>query len=128
MYAILKHTHLLIIVIAFIVFFLRGILMMRDSTATNHMLFKIAPHILYTLLIGTGIWLALIQNFSPMAQPWLLAKIIALVVYIMLGVLTFKHANARVRKILWLLGLIVFAYMASVATSKNALGFFAALF
>lgn len=127
MYAILKHSHLLIIAIAFLAFFLRGLLMMRSSPAANHKLFKILPHILYTLLIATGIALAVELHFSPMQQPWLLAKIIALVVYVVLGVLTFKHPKLAVRKFLWLLNLAVFAYIASVAMSKNPLGFFAAV-
>jgi uncharacterized membrane protein SirB2 len=127
MYAILKHGHLLIIAIAFIVFFVRGILMMQNSRATNHKFFKITPHILYTLLLATGIGLAVTQNFSPMQQPWLLAKIIALVIYVILGVLTFKHSNPTSRKVLWLLAMIVFVYMVSVALSKNPLGFFASV-
>lgn len=125
MYAILKHSHLLIIAIAFIVFFVRGVLMMQSSSATNHKFFKVTPHILYTILLGTGIGLAVLQNFSPMQQPWLLAKLIALVVYVILGVLTFKHSNPTIRKILWLLAMIIFVYMASVALNKNPLGFFA---
>ncbi|HWV16084.1 MAG TPA: SirB2 family protein [Cellvibrio sp.] len=127
MYAILKHSHLLIIVIAFVAFFARGILMMRGSPAANAKAFKIVPHILYTLLIATGVGLALTLHFSPMQQPWLMAKIIALVLYVVLGVLTFKHPKLAVRKLFWLLSLTVFAYMASVATSKNPLGFFAHL-
>lgn len=127
MYAILKHSHLLIITIAFIAFFVRGLLMMLNSPAASHKLFKVLPHILYTLLLVTGIWLAVILHFSPMQQPWLLAKIIALVVYVVLGVLTFKHSNPAVRKILWLLNLTVFLYIVSVAMSKNPLGFFAGL-
>lgn len=128
MYAILKHSHLLIIAIAFIMFFIRGILMMRHSPATNHKIFIVLPHIFYTLLLGTGIALAVILHFSPMQQPWLLAKIIALILYIVLALMTFKHPNLGTRKIFWLLSLVVFAYIVSVAISKNVLGFFAAAF
>jgi len=128
MYAILKHSHLLIISLAFIAFFLRGILMMCNSAAANHKVFKVLPHILYTLLLVTGVGLAVILHVSPLQQPWLLAKIIALIVYVLLAVLTFKHPSPTMRKILWLLALSVFAYMVSVALSKNALGFFATLF
>lgn len=127
MYAILKHSHLLIIVIAFIAFFLRGILMMRQSPLANARLFRIVPHIFYTLLIATGVGLAWVLHYSPMQQPWLMAKIIALVVYVVLAVLTFKQPKLAVRKLLWLLALVVFAYMVSVATSKNPLGFLASL-
>jgi uncharacterized membrane protein SirB2 len=126
MYIILKHSHLLVIAIAFIVFFVRGILMIRNSNTSSHKFFKIAPHILYLLLIGTGIGLAIQQNISPSAQPWLQAKLFALVLFILLGVFAFKHSKPTIRTILWSLALVVFAYMASVAQSKNVLGFFAA--
>lgn len=124
MYAILKHSHLLILALSFLTFFVRGIFMMRDSKTANHKIFKIVPHIFYTLLIVTGIGLAIQLHYSPMQHPWLIAKIIALGVYIVLGVLTFKHANAVTRKILWALTLTVFIYIISVAQSKNPLGFF----
>ena len=124
---ILKHTHLTAMLISFLLFFVRGCLMMRESNASKHRAFLIAPHIVNLLLIGTGIGLAVVMHFNPANQPWLAVKLVSLVVYIILGVLTFKHPALKVRKILWLLALIVFAFIVSVALSKNPLGFFAAL-
>jgi uncharacterized membrane protein SirB2 len=124
---ILKHTHLTALLVSFLLFFIRGSLMMRESTASKHRVFLIAPHIVNLLLIGTGIGLSVVLHFNPANQPWLAVKLIALAVYIILGVLTFKHPVLKVRKILWLMALIVFAFIVSVALSKNPLGFFAAL-
>jgi uncharacterized membrane protein SirB2 len=56
-----------------------------------------------------------------------MAKLIALVFYIALGVLTFKHPRLLMRKFFWLVALLVFAFMVSVARSKNPWGFLAAL-
>jgi uncharacterized membrane protein SirB2 len=128
MYALLKHAHLLIIAIAFLVFVTRGIFMMRNNTLAYHKIFNIIPHIFYTLLIATGIGLAIQQHLSPLEQPWLLAKLIALVVFVILGVLAFKHPSLLIRKVLWLFALVVFIYIASVAQSKNPLGFLSHLF
>ena len=128
MYAILKHIHLLALALSFAAFFIRGILMMRQSPVAKHRAFLIAPHIISTLLIASGIALAVTMHLSPSTQPWLVAKMVALVVYIVLGVMTFKHPKLAVRKILWLLALSVFAYIVSVARSKNPMGFFALLF
>lgn len=128
MYAILKHTHLTALLISFTLFFIRGILMMRESNASNNRVFLIAPHIVNLILIGTGICLAVVLHLNPTDQPWLTVKLIALVVYIVLGVLTFKHSSMATRKALWISALIVFAFIISVAINKNPLGFLAPIF
>ncbi len=124
---ILKHTHLTALALSFLLFFIRGYLMMRESSASKHRAFIIAPHIVNLLLIGSGIALAVVMHFNPANQPWLAIKLVALVVYIALGILTFKHPVLKIRKILWIFALIVFAFIVSVAQSKNPLGFFANL-
>jgi len=127
MYEILKHTHLTALVISFLLFFARGYLMMRECDSAKHKVFLIAPHIVNLILIISGISLAVLLHFNPANQPWLASKLVALVIYIALGILTFKHPKLQVRKILWLLALVVFAFIVSVAASKNPLGFFAGL-
>lgn len=128
MYEILKHTHLTALAISFLLFFVRGCLMMRESTSAKHKIFLIAPHIVNLVLIVSGISLAVLLHLNPASQPWLATKLVALVIYIALGIATFKHPKLQVRKILWLLALIVFAFIVSVAESKNPLGFLAGLF
>jgi len=128
MYEILKHTHLTALALSFLLFFIRGLLMMRESPLGKHRALIITPHVINLLLIGSGISLAVFMHLSPGNQPWLLVKLVALVFYIALGVLTFKHPKLFVRKIFWLLALIIFAFIVSVAQSKNPLGFFAKLF
>lgn len=125
MYEILKHTHLTALAVSFLLFFARGILMMRESSNASNKLFLITPHIINFILIASGIWLAVTLHLTPSTQPWLVAKLIALVVYIALGIATFKHPKLLVRKILWIAALVVFAFIVSIAKSKNPLGFFA---
>jgi uncharacterized membrane protein SirB2 len=127
MYEILKHMHLTALAISFLLFFVRGYLMMRESNVAKHKIFLIASHIINLILIVSGIALAVFLHLNPAHQPWLATKLVALVIYIALGILTFKHPKLKVRKILWLAALIVFAFIVSVAESKNPLGFFASL-
>ncbi len=128
MYDILKHTHLTVLALSFLLFFVRGYLMMRESPISKHRALLITPHIVNLLLIGSGIGLAVFLHLSPGNQPWLAVKLVALILYIALGILTFKHPKLAVRKILWLSALIVFAFIVSVAQSKNPYGFFARFF
>jgi len=55
-----------------------------------------------------------------------MAKIIALVVYIGVGLVALRFGRTKkIRTVAWLLGMSIFVYIASVAVSKSALGWFA---
>lgn len=124
MYLLLKHLHLTFVALSFLAFLGRGILMFINSALLDKKLLKIAPHIINTIMLLSGIILTVHLGLSPGEHSWLLAKIIGLVVYIGLGVMAFKVPNALARKVLWVDALIVFAYIVSVAITKNPLGFF----
>lgn len=124
MYLLLKHLHLTFVALAFLVFLVRGILLFMNSVLLDKKLLKIAPHIINTIMLISGIVLAVHLGISPGEHSWLMAKIIGLVVYIGLGVAAFKVPNALARKVLWVDAIIVFAYIASVAITKSPMGFF----
>lgn len=124
MYLALKHIHLTFVFLSLLAFFVRGLWLFMNSSMLTKKWVKILPHIISTILLVSGIVLAVHLGMSPGSQPWLMAKIIGLVVYIALGVAAFKVPNPTARKLLWVIALIVFAYMVSVAMSKNPAGFF----
>lgn len=124
MYLALKHLHLTFVALSLLAFFVRGIWLFMNSSMLSKKWVKILPHIISTILLVSGIVLAVHLSMSPGSQPWLMAKIIGLVVYIGLGVAAFKVSNSTARKLLWVSALIVFAYIVSVAISKSPLGFF----
>jgi uncharacterized membrane protein SirB2 len=123
MYLILKHLHMTMAGLSFIGFFIRGIWMWQQSPLLQKKLVKILPHIIDTLLLVSAFALAITLKYTPGAHPWLMTKIVLLVVYIILGIIAFKNANPRVRKLSWLVALVVFIYIFSVAMTKNPLGF-----
>jgi uncharacterized membrane protein SirB2 len=88
---------------------------------------RVAPHIVDTLLLASGLTLAfLIQQYPFYNSDWLTAKVIGLVVYIGLGVTLFRGPRSRaVRAMVGLMAVLVFAYIVSVALSKQPLGLFA---
>jgi uncharacterized membrane protein SirB2 len=123
-YLALKHIHLTFVFLSLLTFFVRGLWLFMNSSMLTKKWVKILPHIISTILLVSGIVLAVHLGMSPGSQPWLMAKIIGLVVYIGLGVAAFKVPNPTLRKLLWVIALVVFAYMVSVAMSKNPMGFF----
>ena len=74
--------------------------------------------------IVSAIMMLVVWRLSPLENPWLGAKIIALLVYIGLGMVALRFGRTRrVRVGAWLLALITAGYIVSVAYSKNPLGF-----
>jgi len=121
---LLKTIHVACALLSISGFMIRGILMLRDSAMLQMRLIKIAPHIIDTLLLGSAIWLAVQYGLSPGDNPWLLAKIIALLVYIGLGTVALKRGKTKqIRIMAWLAALLVFAYIVVVAVTKSALVF-----
>ena len=123
---IIKTIHVTCALISFAGFFVRGIWMLRDSTLLQQRWVKTTPHIVDTLLLVSAIILAVQFRFSPLEQPWLMVKIIALLVYIGAGMVALRFGRSKtVRLYAWLFGLATILYIMSVATSKSVLGWFA---
>jgi uncharacterized membrane protein SirB2 len=121
-----KIIHVSCVVLSFAGFFIRGIWMLRDSTLLKLRWVKIIPQIVDTLLLLSAITLAVQLQFSPMQQPWLMAKIIALLVYIGVGLVALRLGpSKRVRLFAWLSGLVIFGYIFSVAMTKSVMGWLA---
>jgi uncharacterized membrane protein SirB2 len=124
MYIALKHSHLLFVFLTLALFVLRGIWLFTQSPLLQKKIAKILPHVFSLFLLVSGVAVSVLLGFSPSNQPWILAKLIALVVFIALGIITFKAANKSVGKISWVSALAVYAYIISVAITKTPLGFF----
>ena len=123
---VIKAIHVACVVLSFAGFFTRGILMLKDSTLLHLRWVKITPQLVDTLLLVSAIILAVQLRFSPLEQPWLMAKIIALLVYIGVGLVALRFGRSkRIRLFAWLAGLVIFAYIVSVAMSKSVMGWLA---
>jgi uncharacterized membrane protein SirB2 len=115
-----KYVHVLTVAVSFALFFLRGVWMMRDSGMLGRRWVRVLPHVNDTVLLAAGVWLAFMLRLSPAANPWLTAKLAALVAYIALGTLALRPGRPRpVRIAAWAAALAVFAYMAAVAATRS---------
>lgn len=123
MYLMLKHLHMTFALLTALSFLLRGIWMLRGSAWLQRKPVRILPHIIDTFLLITGVVIAVYIGYKPSEQPWLMAKLIAVVVYIGLGVLTFRHPARGVRIGSWIAALLVLIYIAKVAVTKTPLPF-----
>ena len=123
-YALLKQLHLTTIAITLTLFLLRGAWMMMDSPRLKARWVRIVPHVNDTLLLASGIGLAVLLQQYPLVHGWLTAKFFALIAYIVLGTVALKRGKTKTRRIAaWIAALLVFGYMAAVAIAHDPLPF-----
>jgi uncharacterized membrane protein SirB2 len=121
-FIMLKAVHLFCAAISYVLFFVRGIWSLRGSPKLQQRWVKVVPHVVDTLLLGSAIALAVVLHVSPLAAPWLLAKIIALLLYIALGAVAIKRGKTlRIRLLAWLAAQLVFFYIVATAITHDPL-------
>lgn len=75
------------------------------------------PHLIDTLLFASGISLAVMAGFSPQNSAWLLFKLIALLAYIMFGMLAMKKSGTT-QWLGYIVATTAVIYMIFAATQK----------
>lgn len=125
-YALLKLVHQTAVVLSVGGFFARGIGALRAAAWVRTRLVRTLPHVVDTVLLASALGLAWLLQVNPLTTPWLAAKIAGLLLYIGLGMLALKPGRSTpVRAAAWFAALATFAYIVSVAITKNPAGPFA---
>jgi len=106
-------------------FTLRGYWLATDNPRLQQKVAKRLPHIVDTVLLGSAVGMLFIWQTSPFAFTWLTAKIVALLVYIGLGMIALRFGRSKeVRIAAWLAAMFTVFYIVSVALTKSPWGFF----
>jgi len=126
MYFAIKHLHVACVILSGTGFFFRGLLMLNDSPLAEQRWLKILPHFNDTVLLAAALTLAVMVGQYPFVAAWVTAKVFGLLGYVILGSLALKTGRSKkVRVICWLLALLVFCYIVSVALTHDPRGFLA---
>lgn len=122
-YLALKHLHVTCVVLSGTGFVLRGWWMLQDSPLLRQRWVRVVPHVVDTLLLGSAISMAVISAQYPFALDWLTAKLFGLLAYIVFGSLALKRGRTKAqRAVFFVCALGAFAYIVSVALTRNPLG------
>ncbi|GMR20375.1 MAG: SirB2 family protein [Gammaproteobacteria bacterium] len=115
-----KSIHVLCALLSISGFIVRGIWMIQGSPQLQRRWVKIAPHIIDTILLGSAIILVVSLQQYPFVHGWLTAKVVALLLYIMLGVMALRPNHHRPQRIMaWCAALTVYAYIVAVAVTRQ---------
>jgi len=125
-YLILKALHVTSAAASLALFVIRGSWMVWAPERLRQRWVKVAPHLVDTVLLLSAI--ALVWQLGGLVvlrtQSWLVAKIVALLFYILLGSMALKRARTlRTRFVTFFAAIAVFGYIVCVAIVKSPYAF-----
>jgi len=118
----LKTLHLSFIFLSLISFVGRVILSEINPVLLKRKVFNITPHIINTLLIGSGIALVIQGDWLSGDYGWIVSKLLVLIVYIGLGIFVMKHQGAS-KWLAFIAAMACIVYIGIVAVTKNTFFF-----
>ncbi len=120
-YTDIRLLHIASASISISLFLLRGVLQFTGIEWRRWRLLRIAPHVNDTVLLAAAIALSLYSQQYPLAQGWLTAKVLALLLYIGLGSIAFRVGLPRAQQAAaFLAALSTVAYIVVVAVTRSA--------
>jgi uncharacterized membrane protein SirB2 len=120
----IKQLHIATVGFNIAFFLLRYLWMLRHSPLAGRPWPRLLSQVNDSLLLGAGIALAWMLRQYPLGVPWLTAKLLALLAYILFGTLALKRGRSRrVRAVSGLLALASAGYLVAVAMTRSPLPF-----
>ncbi len=124
-YLAIKHLHATAACLSLLFFIVRAYWSVSESTQLKTKFVRITPHIIDTIFLVSGLALAA-QLGAAAGQPWLITKIVLLIVYIILGVYAIKRGKTpKSRAVAACLAVLVFLYIIGVAIHHSPASWFA---
>jgi len=120
-YLALKHSHMAIALVSIILFYVRSFSRMGSGSLAKNKLVFIGSHSIDTLLIVSAIGLMAMAKINPLEQLWLLEKIILVIVYIVVGIISAKQTTTVAKVVFLVLNTAVILAIGYLATAKTPL-------
>jgi uncharacterized membrane protein SirB2 len=118
----IKHLHLTFVLLSICSFVGRVILSEIRPSFLKMKAMKIAPHVIDTLLLVSGITLVFQGQWLSAEYGWIIGKIVALFGYVGFGVMTMRSQGSN-RWMAFTGAIACFIYIGIVAVTKNAFFF-----
>ena len=127
-YPQIKWIHVVDVTCSGLLFLLRGTLTLSSRGAwARHAALRYLSYTIDTILLTAALMLLTMLPSAVFGNGWLTVKLVLLVTYIALGVMTLRECvSSRRRAMFFASALAVFGLMISIARSHHPLGFVAA--
>lgn len=119
-YFLVKHIHMTAAGLSLALFSLRAWWSVRESPQLQRRWVKVLPHLIDTVLLAAGVTLMVMLRAWPTQHPWLAAKLVGLVAYIVIGTLAIKRGRTpTIRAVASFAAIAIFVYIAGAALSHH---------
>ena len=123
-YLLIMHLHVTAAGLSILFFIIRAYWSVTENALLQKKFVKIAPHVIDTVLLVAAILLSMMLGAAA-AQPWVLTKILLLLVYIGVGTIAIKRGRTpRSRAIAAIIAVLVFFYIVGVALHRHPASWF----
>ena len=119
----LKFVHVSCALASVAGFALRGSWVILDHPLRYHRLTRVLPHVVDTLLLGSAAGMLWLWRLSPLQLDWVSAKLVALILYIALGLGLMRVARTGPQRLVFFAGALLSAgYIIAVAVTHSPRG------
>jgi uncharacterized membrane protein SirB2 len=128
-YPQIKLVHIAAVLASGSLFALRGAAVQAGAGWAMAVPLRYLSYTIDTVLLTAALMLLTVLKLQPLVNPWLLAKIALLIVYIVLGTMALKRARSRrARAVAYVAALLVYGMIISIARAHDPYGIFSRLF
>jgi uncharacterized membrane protein SirB2 len=128
-YPQIKLVHIAAVLASGSLFALRGAAVQAGAGWAMAAPLRYLSYTIDTVLLTAALMLLTVLKLQPLVNPWLLAKIALLIVYIVLGTMALKRARSRrARAVAYVAALLVYGMIISIARAHDPYGIFSRLF
>lgn len=120
-YLLLKNVHIFCVSVGFSLLFVRGLWMLRAYPPASELWVRMLPHAFDGLLILSAGYMLL--STPRLEWPaWMITKLALVVVYVVMVVVMFRSATRLQKGLAWVVGMLIYLHITSVAVLKSPLG------
>jgi len=117
---LVKLIHVSCVVLSALFFFGRGVIMIRYPEFVGRLWVRRTAELIDTLLLFSGAGLLWLTGQLPWLEMWLAAKLTALLLYILLGMVAFHWGRSQgVKVVSWIAAIGTYLLMVTIALNRN---------
>ncbi len=124
-YLLLKTLHLSTVVLSITFFCIRSYWLLTQPKVLERSLIKKLPHVIDSILLISAFAMLYVGDISvDSSNPWIITKIIAICLYIVMGIYIFRIAKDKTQIYIALcFVMLIYYYIIHTAITKNVIPF-----
>lgn len=117
---ITRLIHISCVALSGLFFFVRGLAVIQRSQLVGQLWVRRTAESIDTILLMSGVTLAWLSDQTPWQESWLAVKLIALLVYILLGMVAFHWGRVlTIKSMAWIAAMVTYLFMIWVAVNRD---------